>query len=167
MYLQVYIHAPLAMDLRSISAWSSLHPKVFCRKLDASSSNTNASSRSLSSVLPVCICVVCDMTHSYVWHTHKRILSLARFCLACLHVCNMWHDSFICATWLIHMCDVTHSYVQRDSFICATWLIHMCDMAHSYVWHGPFICVTWPIHMCDMTHSYVCHDSFICVTYVM
>jgi len=36
-----------------------------------------------------------------------------------------------------------------------TWLIHMCDMAHSYVWHGSFICVTWLIHMCDMTHSYV------------
>jgi len=40
------------------------------------------------------------------------------------------------------------------------WLIHMCDMTHSYVWHDSFICA--------MTHSYVpwlihmCHDSFIC-----
>jgi len=24
---------------------------------------------------------------------------------------HMWHDSFICVTWLIHMCDMTHSYV--------------------------------------------------------
>jgi len=90
---------------------------------------------------------MCDMTHSYVWH-----------------------DSFICVTWLnhmcdIHMCDTTHSYVWHDSFICA-WLIHMCDMTrsrvrHSYVWHDSFICVTWLIHMCDMTHSHVWHDSLI------
>jgi len=76
----------------------------------------------------------------------------------------VWHDSFICVTWLIHMCDMTHSYVWHDSFICVTWSIHMCDMTHSYVWHDPFICVTWSIHMCDMTHSYVWHGSFICVT---
>jgi len=62
-------------------------------------------------------------------------------------------------TWLIHMCDMTHSYVWHDSFICVTWLIHMCDKTHSYVWHDSFICVTWLIHMCDMTHSYVWHDS--------
>jgi len=28
-------------------------------------------------------------------------------------------------TWLIHMCDVTYSYIWRDSFICVTWLIHL------------------------------------------
>jgi len=46
----------------------------------------------------------------------------------------MRHDSLICVTWLIHMCDMTHSYVWHDSFICVTWFIHMCDMIHSYVW---------------------------------
>ena len=39
--------------------------------------------------------------------------------------------------------NMTYSYVRHDSFICATWLIHMCDMTHSYVWHDSFICVTW------------------------
>jgi len=73
----------------------------------------------------------------------------------------------ICATRLIHMCDVTRSYVWRDAFICVTWLVHMCDMTHSYVWHDAFICVTWLIHMCDMTHSYVWRDSFICVTWLI
>jgi len=68
--------------------------------------------------------------------------------------------SFICTTWLIHTCYMTHSYVWHDSFICVTWLIHMCDMPHSYA--------TWLIHMCDMIHSHVtwlihmCHESFIC-----
>ena len=84
---------------------------------------------------------MCDMTHSYVWH-----------------------DSFICVTWLIHMCDMIHAHVWHDSFICVTRLIHMCDMTHSYVWHDSLTCVIWLIHMCDMTHSCVWHDSFICVT---
>ena len=76
-------------------------------------------------------------------------------------------DSVMCVTRLIHMCDMTHSYVRHDSFICVTWLIHMCDMTHSYVWHDSFICVTWLIHMCDMTHSYVWHDSFIFATWLI
>jgi len=70
----------------------------------------------------------------------------------------VWHDSFICVTWLIPMCDMTHSYVWHDAIICVTWRIHMCEMTHSYVWHDSIICVTWRIHMCDMSHSYVWHD---------
>jgi len=80
---------------------------------------------------------MCDMTPSYVWH-----------------------DSFICVTWLIHM--------------CVTWLIHMFtwDMTqlpnikrHATLWHDSFICVTWLLHMGDMTHSdlhesiHMWHDS--------
>jgi len=47
--------------------------------------------------------IVCDMTHSHVWHA-----------------------SFVRVTWLIHMCYTTHSYVWHDSFICVTWPIHTC-----------------------------------------
>jgi len=43
------------------------------------------------------------------------------------------HDSFICVTWLVHMCDVTRSHVRWDSFIHGTSLIHMWDVIHSYV----------------------------------
>ena len=49
-------------------------------------------------------------------------------------ICHrLWHDLFICVTWLIHMCDMSRSYVWHDSFICVTWLIHMSDMTHSYL----------------------------------
>ena len=34
------------------------------------------------------------------------------------------HDSFICVTWPIHVCDMTHSYV---SFISMTWLVCIWD----------------------------------------
>jgi len=93
---------------------------------------------------------MCEMTDSYVWH-----------------------DSLICATWLTHVCDMTHymcdttdSYLWHDSLICVDWLIcvtrlahscdvthYMCDMTDSYVWHDPHMGVTWLTHSCDMTHS--------------
>ena len=45
------------------------------------------------------------------------------------------------------MCDMTHAYVRHDSFVCVTGLIPLCDMTHLYMCD-----VT---HMCDKTYSYV------------
>ena len=64
-------------------------------------------------------------------------------------------------TWLIHVCDMTHSCVWHDSFMYVTWLIQICDMTHSCVWHDSFMYVTRLIHVCDMTHSCMWHDSFV------
>jgi len=69
--------------------------------------------------------------------------------IPCVLVCV----SFICVTWLIHMCDMTHSYVWHDSFICVTCLIHMCDMPHSHVWHASFACVIFLVHLTFLTLS--------------
>jgi len=38
----------------------------------------------------------------------------------------------------LNMCDMTHSHVWHDSFTCVTWLIHMCDMTQS----APTCCKT-------------------------
>ena len=86
-------------------------------------------------------------------------------------------------TWLIDMCDVTHSYVWDDLFICVIWRIHMRDMTRSCVWeerrclgcdawHDSLTCATWLIHVanmhvCDMTHPCLCHDAFIRVTWLV
>ena len=52
------------------------------------------------------------------------------------------------------MCNTTHSFAQHDSFICATCRIHLCNIAHS------LLC-TWLTHVCDLTPSYTPYDSFI------
>ena len=106
---------------------------------------------------------MCAMAHSYVWH-------ISFICVTWLNIRDMTHsyvryDSFIFVTWLVHMCDMTQSYVW--------WLIHMYDMTQSYVWHhvygwhDSFICMTRLIPMCDMNHSYMRHDSFISVTWLI
>jgi len=100
-----------------------------------------------------------------IWMSHGtygRFLSRCRRdrvtrLIECAHLDKTTHCIYV--TWLIHIWDMTHSYVGHDSFICGTWLIHMWDMTHSYVGHDSFICETWLIHMCDMTHPHVWHDS--------
>jgi len=115
----------------------------------------------------------------------------------CTHFCHsvphasfsiLWQDSFICVTWLMYVCAMTHSYMWHDSFTCVTWLIHACDLPHSYVWHDysyvwhdwficvtwltymwhkSFICVSWRILMRDMTPLHVWHDSFTRVIWLI
>jgi len=140
------------------------------------------------------------LIHYHVWHDSFTTMCDMTHSLPCvtwlIHY-HVWHDSFnvplhkssalqlsqLYLTWLIHMCDMTHSHVWLDPFLCVrrfshsnvwqdsftvflhkssrrtwsptltTWLIHMCDMSHLYVWHDSFICVTCRIHMCDMIDS--------------
>jgi len=69
-----------------------------------------------TSALPI---HVWDMTHSY-----------------------LWHDSFICETWLTHTWDMTHTHMGYDSFIHVTWLIHTCDR------HKSPLPVIFVVHLC-------------------
>jgi len=129
---------------------------------------------------------MCDVTNSFVrwdssmyvtWIIHVRdvTLSWSRAQVRDWFMCVTWIMVKGPGSWLIHMCNVTHSdgpwfvthsYVQRDSFGCVTWIIRMGDKTHSDVWHDSFLCVTWLIQMCAITHSNAWHDSFICVTWL-
>jgi len=108
---------------------------------------------------------VCEFV-TYTWVRDKYIMRGTRTCRNAARVVHQIRIPVV--TWLVHMCDMTHS--------CVTWLIHTCgqggqgsrlnsdpcwDMTHAYVWYGTFTCVIWHIHMCDMTHPYVWHVSFI------
>ena len=120
------------------------------------------------------------------------------FCGGCvfLHVYHVW---FLCVipTWAM-----TLSYVCHDPFLCVTWIICMCTMTHISVHHASWtisvVLQTWSpskkkksigmpglIFVCvphhSMTHiyvyndshlwvwriSYVCHDSHLSVECVM
>jgi len=104
-----------------------------------------------------------DMT---LQHTATHCITLHHTASHCntLHGSDMsqyaWHDSFICVTWLILMCDTTYSHAWHDSFTC----LNMRDMTRSYVWHDSFTCVKWLIHMRDTTHSHVHRKSSLLKT---
>ena len=96
--------------------------------------------------LPQAVVQVCTSRHTHKrdmsWWWRSHILRMTTSCHAreqvTSHVCvrrdmaplYLWHDSSICVTWLIYICDMTHVYVCHDSFICVTWLIraswHAC-----------------------------------------
>ena len=76
-----------------------------------------------------------------------------------LHVYHVW---FLCVipTWAM-----TLSYVCHDPFLCVTWIICMCTMTHISVHHA-----SWTISVVLETWSpskkkraLVCRDSYLCV----
>jgi len=64
---------------------------------------------------------LCGESHScsFVW---RDLLICVMSRLTRRQTCNVWRDSFICVTWLVHVCDMT-----RDLY---------CDMTRSFVWRG-------------------------------
>jgi len=93
-----------------------------------------------------CAAMCCSVFH-YVTVCCSLLQCLAGGIQGChlLHPAYVWLYSFICVTWLIHMCDMTHSYVRHDSFACAT---------QSYMRHDFFIYTTWHVHM--YIHIHMC-----------
>jgi len=75
------------------------------------------------------------------------------------HSC-VWHDPFLCVTWLIPVCDMTHSCVWHDSFLfwCVTWLT-FAKCSSNLRLHEPTLSYVWRMHKFDMTHSFAWHDS--------
>ena len=105
--------------------------------------------------------------HIYGWYTLYKPIYLTGIWYDYLTIwlqddVPSWDMAAVCAMWLSHMCDMTHSYVwhdsyvRRDSFTCVTWLIHTCDMTHSSVWHDSFMSVTWLVHVCFATTGRGC-----------
>jgi len=88
---------------------------------------------------------VCAMTHSRARHLfHINEMTYSRVC----------HDLLICVT------RPSFIYVTWFSCMRVTWLLHMCDMTHSHVWQTSRV---WhnSIHMCVCVCVCECvrHDS--------
>ena len=75
-----------------------------------------------------------DVTHLHVCHNlHVPLFEHVVKIMSHIWTRDMMHNSSICVTRLILLCDMTHSYVSRDLFICVTWLIHMCAMTCAFL----------------------------------
>ena len=103
-----------------------------------------------------------------------------------MDVCNstcscVWRAFFVCVSWLMHMCDMTHlchclcvwhkswappirEWFAGVTLSYITWLIYMCHVTYASMSYHSFNCVTRLIQMCHMTQSCVSLDSFKCVT---
>ena len=108
-----------------------------------------------------------DMTHSFVWHglyicviwlIHIFYMHYSLWCML------FWSQSSIYVTWLyirdmIHICDMTKSFVWHDSYICVICLsrggISSFSCKGLFTWHHLFTYVAWLMHISDITHTYV------------
>ena len=100
-------------------------------------------------------CHTCEWVMSHIWMSH--VTRMNESCHTCEWVMSHMWMSYNTYTAAQHCTDHRSS----ASPTCVTWLIHMCDMTHSYVWHDSFIRVIWLVHMWrDSIHT--CRDSFIC-----
>ena len=75
-----------------------------------------------------------DMTNSYVTWLVDVICLIDMFDMTRSHVNDplMWHDAFICVTWLIHTWH--DSWMLYVLLICLTSLIHVW-MRHVFLWY--------------------------------
>ena len=129
--------------------------------------------------------------HTHVGSSTNCVCVCVCVCVCmCMCVCVrvfVWHGSFICVTWLIHMrtrwplyfCSCTnrgycygwHDAGKSGVCICATWFILINDMTHSFAGHSyVYVSVRGQIgiiHKCDMTHPCAWHDLSTCLTWLI
>jgi len=122
----------------------------------------------------LCSCCEYGMWCSVIWLIAMGIWDVVLILMRNMWSAYIWRDAFICVTWLIHICDGTHSNVWHDSFlsviwlicICVTWCNHICDMTDSFVWHDSLICMTCLIYLCDMALPYSQFDRYISIIWL-
>jgi len=74
------------------------------------------------------MCVTCLIYMCNITHSPQSMRDMTHFGDSAHSI-----PPFIFVKWLINTCDIFDSCVRHASFICATCLIHTCDMTHSYV----------------------------------
>jgi len=102
-----------------------------------------------------------EACHKYneSWHTYDWAISVG--------VRLAVERSFVCVTWLIRMCDMTHSYVCHDSL-----LYHTCAMTHYWRWNAhtmrSVMNESWHTYEWVTSHIRMSHDTHMnesCHTY--
>jgi len=121
-----------------------------------------ASTRSLSPWL----IYTSNTTHSYVWdvrHTHLYASTITHTYMTTPRELTLYDHTQGAPT----ACTITHTFYDHTQGAptrsVSTWLIHSCDMTHSYVWDTwclfydllPLTCVPQPSQMFTVTHTRV------------
>jgi len=129
-----------------------------------------------------------DSSISYLWRMHVLCLAwtytapppnppqppsshMSESCPVFTHILkSVCYDWFICVTWLIHMCDMTHSYVWHDSFIYEPMLI--CCMSVTNAWVKSYLHVyewVFPRMRTCSQRKFVAHifSTKICCTHIL
>jgi len=103
---------------------------------------------------PICVCLnpyVCVWKHSGSFHM------------------RMYWDWCVCVTWLIRVCDVTHSCVWRDSFVCVAMydqyalcvvMYHQCASCRIHNTHSNVHLVVTPLVQKKQKTSFCEHEPF-------
>ena len=96
-----------------------------------------------------------DMIYLYVRHDLFTCPSTSASCWQPLQA-HVRHALFVGGTWLLRTRDTTHARGMTHQ-MCGTLLIHVCDITHSYVWHERRRLADSCLRcMCDMTHLLRC-----------
>ena len=124
--------------------WMSCRTQIFCLPVCLS----------LCLSVGVCMCLLQSL-YIYAWLSVRLGCGLSNFGFRFARVYKcLGLPARVCPSWLIHMCDMTHSHVWYDSLIYVIWLTHRRCKTHSNVWHDSFVRVTWLIHMCGTWHTH-------------
>ena len=108
----------------------------------------------------------CDMTHSLMcatWLIHSNARRMAHnlwrtYTLYSLPMTHLLSLFFATRDIIIHMCDMTHSYVWHESsmrVVCGI-IIYMSHMTHPCVWHMTHDSFSLSIGLQHATASFVC-----------
>jgi len=171
-------HAPQTWHLtsRHTCEWVMSHVNESCHMWGLTCASDVTSNVTSSNA-----CLTCEWVMSHMWMSH--VSHVNESCHTCEWVMlvtssdawtqcvsHMWG-----MTWLIHMCDMTHSHVwlvtTNDAwtqffFIRVMWLIRMWhDSSKSVITYS---CVSWLTHFCCRGHGRGIHmwrDFLLCKMY--
>ena len=106
----------------------------------------------------------------HVTHMHESCRTRA---WVMSHAC-VWHDSCMCVTWLMHVCDMTHACISRFDMSHAALIMSQCDIIHSCVFHvtlmhmSPAALITYNMSLVSCIPAHAAqHDSDSCLSYAI
>ena len=87
---------------------------------------------------------VCDISLTRAWHDSFTITFY--WLMVVINITSLSRPT--------HIRDMTHSHMWHKTFTCVTWHIHMCDMTHSHIHMYDYVSIY--IYTCMTMYIYIC-----------